>query len=1455
MRKVGALKRLAVALVATTALLAIAAVSGAAPGTDASVTTFDQCANGGPPSTSTACPENWINGILNANNSHYAEDEVTPQRVILELPKDSPTTGRTVEISYLTRKGGVHAYDSLATWNHTQTTADRCANLNAADCVPDPASTLPVPSDPTVVADNDGGGSATSGHQLGGQVFTMYGGELTGASSYTHDDASGSSDSYAHITLTYSVPSTDDGAKVMLLFGGHIAAGLGSRGWGPSVGAGSISGGPYHIRITAADGASVGNRDNQIMSGAILSPANIVIRKNTVGGDATFGYTATGGIASNFDLATSGGTASQSFTNITAGSYTVTESTLPAGWDFTNLVCVDEDSGSTVDLAARKANIDLDPGETVTCTFTNTKRGNIIIEKQTQPDGSAQLFTFARSYGGNVQLSDGQQDDSGLLAPGSYSVSETVPSGWSLTSSSCDDGSSPSAISLAAGETVKCTFNNAKDATVIVKKVMVGGTGTFSYTGTPSGSIAVNNGTITQNVAPGAYSSVEGAATGWDLTSIACDDSNSTGSVSTRTASFNVEAGETVTCTFTNTKLGKVIVKKLMVGDTDTFSYTGTPAGDISVNEGTISADVAPGQYLSTEAAKAGWDLTAIACDDANSTVSLANRRATFNVAAGETVTCTFTNEKDANIVVQKQTDPDGSTQLFTFTRSYGSNVQLADGQSNDSGDLDPGTYSVSEVVPAGWDLQSAVCSDQSAPSAIGLAAGETVTCVFTNKLRRGEIIVSKQTNPDNDPQSFAFSASYDAGGFSLSDGQSNESGDLLPGTYSVSETVPAGWDLDSATCDDGSAPGSISLAAGETVRCVFTNEKDASIVVQKQTNPDNDPQSFAFSASYDSDGFSLSDGQSNNSGDLDPGTYSVSETVPQGWDLESAVCSDGSSASSIGLDAGETVTCVFTNEKDARIVVQKVTNPSPDAQQFAFSANYDGDGFSLAGGQSNDSGDLDPGTYSVSENVPAGWDLTSAVCSDESAASSIALAAGETVTCVFTNTKRGTIIVEKQTAPDNASGSFSFSGAAAGSIGDGGQIVVSNLAPGTYTSTEADAQGWSLTALSCDDANSTGSLGSRTATFRLEAGEIVKCTFANAKLGQGSIDVSKSVSPTSVKEPGGPVTYSVTITNTSADVMVTIDNVVDDKFGDLDDSGGNGCFDVPINLAPGGKVNCTFQKTITGPGGTSHLNVVTATGTDEAGNPVSDSDDARVDITPRLIDLVIVKEATSPTPLNGIVKYSLTVTNKGPDTATNVQLADPAPAGITYLTANPSQGTCNLSPALITCSLGSIAPGQTVTIAITGRATSVGSHTNTATVTGGGGRETNPADNVDSAVTVVPAPLKPPTAKPQPKPQPEPEVCLTLTVSPKMIKADGRPDKVTALVTAGKKRVKGVKVGVSGAGVSKAARTNRKGVAVLRINPRKPGIITVTVVETNQNLCGPKRIGVVGVFLPPLTG
>ena len=95
------------------------------------------------------------------------------------------------------------------------------------------------------------------------------------------------------------------------------------------------------------------------------------------------------------------------------------------------------------------------------------------------------------------------------------------------------------------------------------------------------------------------------------------------------------------------------------------------------------------------------------------------------------------------------------------------------------------------------------------------------------------------------------------------------------------------------------------------------------------------------------------------------------SRPFPSGWSLTSAVCSDGSAANAIALDAGETVTCTFTNTKHSKIVVEKQTNPDGDTQVFGFNASYDANGFSLSDGQQDDSGPLAPGTYSVSENVP----------------------------------------------------------------------------------------------------------------------------------------------------------------------------------------------------------------------------------------------------------------------------------------------------------------------------------------------------------------------------------------------------------------------------------------------------------------------------------------------------
>jgi hypothetical protein len=129
---------------------------------------------------------------------------------------------------------------------------------------------------------------------------------------------------------------------------------------------------------------------------------------------------------------------------------------------------------------------------------------------------------------------------------------------------------------------------------------------------------------------------------------------------------------------------------------------------------------------------------------------------------------------------------------------------------------------------------------------------------------------------------------------------------------------------------------------------------------------------------------------------------------IPAGWDLTSATCSDGSPVNAIVLGAGETVTCTFNNRQDGKILVDKVTTPTGSTQLFEFDSDYGANFFLDDNDPVNDSGFLNPGTYAVAEvNIPAGWDLTSATCSDGSPVNAIVLGAGETVTCTFNNTQQ----------------------------------------------------------------------------------------------------------------------------------------------------------------------------------------------------------------------------------------------------------------------------------------------------------------------------------------------------------------------------------------------------------------------------------------------------------------
>ncbi len=304
-------------------------------------------------------------------------------------------------------------------------------------------------------------------------------------------------------------------------------------------------------------------------------------------------------------------------------------------------------------------------------------------------------------------------------------------------------------------------------------------------------------------------------------------------------------------------------------------------------------------------------------------------------------------------------------------------------------------------------------------------------------------------------------------------------------------------------------------------------------IIVRKVTNPQSAEDSFNFSVTGN-DGFSLSNG-GEYATDVAEGTYTISEDVPDGWVLSDISCEyDGSvgefappSGKTITVDAGDTVTCTFTNTKLGKIIIEKVAEPEQDedGQEFDFETNYAGEiTLNDENDYTHESEWLADEEYSISEQVPSGWDLTSAVCSDESDPEEIELSPGEIITCAFTNTQRGSVQLEKIANPNEGLFTFSLNGPSIPNplswIGSGSGSW-SDLIAGSYDLTEILPEGWAgIQSASCGDTSVNGG----SIQFTLDPGATIQCLFNNTQYGMitGKKWNDKNANGTKDRKDGG---------------------------------------------------------------------------------------------------------------------------------------------------------------------------------------------------------------------------------------------------------------------------------------------------------------------------------------------
>ncbi|MGB5623761.1 MAG: choice-of-anchor Q domain-containing protein [Gammaproteobacteria bacterium] len=252
-------------------------------------------------------------------------------------------------------------------------------------------------------------------------------------------------------------------------------------------------------------------------------------------------------------------------------------------------------------------------------------------------------------------------------------------------------------------------------------------------------------------------------------------------------------------------------------------------------------------------------------------------------------------------------------------------------------------------------------------------------------------------------------------------------------------------------------------------------------------------------------------------------------------------------------------------------------------------------------------------------------------------------------------------------------------------------------------------------------------------------------------------IDPSANLRVTQVEDfdPAGvnlPFTYTITVANqgpADATVVTLVDTLpgtvtfqtATPSQGSCSETGG------VVTCDLGALINgatATVDITVTAPATPQTLSntaVVSAAEPDGDLNDNTSVEDTTV-INPPPTDLALaIIDTPDPVVGGGALSYTLTVDNEGPGPATQVQLTDTLPAGVSFVSATPTQGSCAEAGGVVTCDLGTLASDASTDVVIVVTAPAVpGVITNSASVTTNriDPNSANDTATADTTVTVV---------------------------------------------------------------------------------------------------------------------
>ncbi|MGK2924644.1 MAG: DUF4215 domain-containing protein [Lysobacterales bacterium] len=554
-----------------------------------------------------------------------------------------------------------------------------------------------------------------------------------------------------------------------------------------------------------------------------------------------------------------GSTDVQSGPSFAAGTYTLSESTGPAGYSASAWVCTGgSQAGNQITLTL---------GQAATCTITNNDNApSLTLNKVVTNNngGTAQPSAWTLSAAGPTPLSGpgaaGSTDvQSGpSFAAGTYTLSESGPGGYTASAWSCTGGNqNGNQITLTLGQSATCTItNNDQPPSLTLDKVVInnnGGTAlpsawTLSAAGpTPlSGPGAAGNTDVQSgpSFAAGTYTLSESTGpAGYTASAWNCTGGSQNGNQITLTL------GQSATCSITNDDVGPgLTLNKVVTNDNggtappSAWTLTATGPSVFSGPGPTVAsgAGFVAGTYtLSESTGPAGYTASAWSCTGGSQNGNQ------ITLTTGQAATCTITSNDNApSLTLNKVvTNNNGGTALpSAWTLTAAGPTPLSGPGAAGSNDVqsgpsfDAGTYTLSESAgPAGYSASAWSCTGGSQNgNQITLALGQAATCTITNNDNAPSLTLNKVVTNDNGgtalPSAWTLTATgptgFSGAGPSVSNGASFDAG-----TYNLSESDgPAGYSASAWVCLGGSQvdTDTITLALGQAATCTITNDDQA---------------------------------------------------------------------------------------------------------------------------------------------------------------------------------------------------------------------------------------------------------------------------------------------------------------------------------------------------------------------------------------------------------------------------------------------------------------------------------------------------------------------------------------------------------------------------------------------------------------------------------------------------